>query len=272
MRLYYYPHNLVDKLKDLITTIITDMTGKGWCFTINNDTFKDLQSVVDLYEIYDYVIFGFEIGKKGTNHIQGYCFTRVPQRLTALSKLLPRAHITKANGTPQQNYDYCTKEGQFYEFGELPVQGKRTDIEDAIALINGGANYKELYAKYPRQAMMYSRGMKEAIQMNKPINETKYYVKKASLTKHEDIQEIHEYFDTLEKPAVVFDKLENIADYDDDYENVIFYPEEFKSEHSMFPLGYPITYKFGYERKRISPHVFVIITEVPKMYTSYKLI
>jgi hypothetical protein len=46
--------------------------------------------------------------------------------------LLPQSHIERAKGTPQQNRAYCSKDGDFDEYGTLPSdsQGKRNDWEE----------------------------------------------------------------------------------------------------------------------------------------------
>jgi len=204
---------------------------RAWCFTINNYTFEEMDACINLPV--EYKVFGFEVGKKGTPHIQGYLYHNDRISMKQLKKSIPRAHLEKAKGSPQQNYDYCTKDGEFYEFGNLPVKGKRTDLDKVIEMVYQGATYEEICAKYPKQACFYSRRIQDFIEQVTPKKTAKFYVMKTTANKHEDIQIIHEYFGTLKDPAVVFDRLENIAAYGNDYDNVIFYPEDYKSEHAM---------------------------------------
>lgn len=121
---------------------------RGWCFTINNDTFKDLVSVVDLQA--RYIVFGFEIGEENhTPHIQGYCYFDNAKQRSALSKELPRASIRLAVGSPQQNLDYCSKQGDFYEFGDIPTQGKLGKEKIEAIMQDPYANF-HLYNLYRR--------------------------------------------------------------------------------------------------------------------------
>lgn len=51
-----------------------------------------------------------ELGETGTLHLQGYLEMKQPARMSALKKLLPRAHLEKAMGTKLQCIQYCLKE------------------------------------------------------------------------------------------------------------------------------------------------------------------
>lgn len=58
-------------------------------------------------------------------------------RPSSLRKVFGNAHFTLARGTPLENFNYCSKDGDYVEFGELPsaAQGKRNDLamaRDAI--------------------------------------------------------------------------------------------------------------------------------------------
>jgi len=49
------------------------LRSRAWCFTINNDTFDDLEKMLDM--TFQYLVFGFETGgKKKVCHIQGYVY------------------------------------------------------------------------------------------------------------------------------------------------------------------------------------------------------
>jgi hypothetical protein len=117
---------------------------RSWCFTINNPLQEDLES---LYAMTDHVKFGIagqETGAEGTVHLQGYVQFTSGKTLSAVSTLLPRAHLEVAKGTAQQNYVYCTKDGEIvWEDGSLPTDGGA----------EGAAAEKNRWAKAKEQAM-----------------------------------------------------------------------------------------------------------------------
>jgi len=91
---------------------------KRWCFTLNNPTI-DEGIDVDLVE---YMVVGDEVGEENTRHFQGYVVFKEQKRLTALKKLLGRAHWEIARGSGWQNFQYCTKDGKFQEHGTRPLE------------------------------------------------------------------------------------------------------------------------------------------------------
>jgi len=102
--------------------MVRAQSAKHWCFTINNPTEqdeKDMQQLVASKTAY--FVAGDEKGADGTPHVQGYLVLKEKLRLTALKKLLPRAHLEMSRGTPKQASDYCKKDGRFLEYGELPL-------------------------------------------------------------------------------------------------------------------------------------------------------
>lgn len=97
-----------------------------FCFTINNYDDSDIEAVRNMD--CQYVIFGYEVGKSGTPHLQGYMELKKKKRFTTLKKLLPRANLGARWGTQEQASEYCKKEGKFEERGTLKKQGKRNDL------------------------------------------------------------------------------------------------------------------------------------------------
>ena len=67
-----------------------------------------------------YIVCGREVGDSGTPHLQGYVYFHNAMRISSVSEYIPRAHLEVARGTSQENYDYCTKDGDFYQWGERP--------------------------------------------------------------------------------------------------------------------------------------------------------
>lgn len=129
---------------------------RGWCFTINNDTFEDLDSLLELD--FQYLIIGFEIGENKTRHIQGYIHYENQISFKSIKRDIPRAHIEMARGTPKQNFKYCSKDGDFYEFGDRPVQGARTDLNEIKELLLKKTPMKSISDQYFGDYIRYHKG------------------------------------------------------------------------------------------------------------------
>lgn len=93
---------------------------RNWCFTLNNYSATDetFLNGVTKTTWANYVIYGKEIGKNGTPHLQGYLELKNPMKLTGLTnKFGKKYHWEKRRGTQQQAIDYCKKDGNWKEFG-----------------------------------------------------------------------------------------------------------------------------------------------------------
>lgn len=101
---------------------------RSMVFTLNNWTDAIVDDLVKWATTNcRYLVYGKEIAPTtGTPHLQGYCQLNKQTRLSTLSKLFKwRTDITR--GTPQQASDYCKKEGNFIEIGEISLQEKGGD-------------------------------------------------------------------------------------------------------------------------------------------------
>jgi len=85
---------------------------RRWCFTLNNYTTEE---VAQLHSTFDHAqwIFGREVGKEGTQHLQGYVEWKNACSFIQMKKRIPRAHIELAKGSKEDNYKYCSKDGDF---------------------------------------------------------------------------------------------------------------------------------------------------------------
>lgn len=93
-----------------------------YCFTLNNYTEDEYSALRDNIQTHcRYGIIGKEIGESGTPHLQGYIiFLKRCSFTTAKDRLNPRCHVEVSNGSPRQNRDYCSKDGNSWEHGECP--------------------------------------------------------------------------------------------------------------------------------------------------------
>lgn len=150
-----------------------------FCFTKNNWSDLDvaLWNDENVWTKFKYSCFGFEVGKSGTPHLQGYFefenntklrLSAVQTRIQGLG--LMGYHVEIAKGTGIQNYTYCSKDGDFTEHGVRPKgQGKRTDIDVVCEDISkGGFGMKQCIEKYPAQVVKFGNGLERIIQHYQP--------------------------------------------------------------------------------------------------------
>ncbi|UYD39139.1 MAG: replication associated protein [Wigfec virus K19_691] len=104
---------------------------KSWTFTLNNYTDTEI-NILDNIEV-NYIIYGKEVGENNTPHLQGFITFKKANRLSALKKILPRAHWEKAISS-EAAINYCMKEGNFTK-RDNRVQGKRNDLSDMVSTI-----------------------------------------------------------------------------------------------------------------------------------------
>jgi len=143
---------------------------KHWCFTINNWSNDHVDHLAELGgdPAVAYLVFGREVGDSGTPHLQGFVSFAVRRRFATVVALLGAgAHVERARGTPAQAGEYCKKDGDFEEFGEIPVsQGKRTDIDryrqwvtDFHADTDRRPCEREIACEFPSLFLRYRRNL-----------------------------------------------------------------------------------------------------------------
>ena len=77
-----------------------------------------------------YIIFGREMGEKGTPHLQGYIELNNPMRWNTLNKKMGgRVHLEERRGSQEEAIKYCKKEGDWWEKGKPGKMGERNDIK-----------------------------------------------------------------------------------------------------------------------------------------------
>lgn len=123
------------------------MSGRSWCFTINNWNESDYARLFALEKTY--LVVGKEISETGTPHLQGFITFRRTYRLAALKKLVPRAHWEPALTKDAMNY--CMKED--YKIEDNRQQGARSDLKAVALACKKGVlavvtEFPEAYIKY----------------------------------------------------------------------------------------------------------------------------
>lgn len=136
---------------------------RAWCFTINNytqDHWANLQLLVAADARPSYLVVGKEIGDSGTPHLQGYAHWANSRGFAGVKALLggDAVHLEPARGSAAHNRTYCTKDGDFFEHGDIPSPGKRTDLHMALELLRESGSLKQVAEEHPCAYVRYSKG------------------------------------------------------------------------------------------------------------------
>lgn len=141
----------------------------SWVYTLNNYTVAESASLGDIPMVYH--VWGYELSDSGTPHIQG--FIQFPKRmyLSGVKKYISRAHWEIMKGTPEQASDYCKKDGDFVEKGELCKQGKRNDLKQATSMIMSGTDVRTVAIQCPEVFVRFGRGLRDlSLFLQQPYN------------------------------------------------------------------------------------------------------
>lgn len=179
---YIIPTEPVEKIQEVIDHPVrgAEVTKpskdyRHWCFTWNNyptEIVNDnkwgqvglwIQVLSKLN--YNYIVVGEEIAPNtGTRHLQGYVQFKSAKRLQTIRKAMEphSAHWFVCKGNAEQNRTYCTKDGKYWEDGEINNQGSRNDLYEVQASIKSGASMINIaednfgaYVKYERSFTKY---------------------------------------------------------------------------------------------------------------------
>lgn len=159
-----------------------NVRSRGWCFTVNNYTDDDIAEVGSLYEDDNnctYLIIGFEKGTRTKQpHLQCYIYYTEAVSWKTMHKLLYPNHFEAQKATKNaEAYVYCMQNKpdkiSFFEYGERPRQGNRTDLEAIKYDILNGVSDKEIASSYFGQWCQYGKRFDAYREMMRPIINTK---------------------------------------------------------------------------------------------------
>lgn len=110
-------------------------SARAYCFTWNNYNDHSIDSLREFYDAghCDYIVFGKEIAPTtGTPHLQGYMHLKNSKTMSAVHKLISQDGIALiiAKGTANDNFKYCTEDGEFAEWGDRPSDAVSKCVEN----------------------------------------------------------------------------------------------------------------------------------------------
>lgn len=126
-----------------------------------------------------YMFQGERCPETGKPHFQFFIYYTNQRSLRAVQRKLRGSHVEPAANVAA-SIRYCSKEdtrilGPF-EFGTIPSQGRRDDIETAMQSVSDQATERQLYERHPNTMVRYGRGIIRFRQLILPVRDRKSYV------------------------------------------------------------------------------------------------
>lgn len=129
------------------------MASKTYIFTLNNYTDDEVDFFTNRIDGVNRLVVSKEVGENGTPHLQGYVTWQRAKRLSALKKLVPRAHW---EASTRKDVSYEKKVGSIVIVDvDNAKQGARNDIQGAMALVRDKRPRLELMESYPTVVARY---------------------------------------------------------------------------------------------------------------------
>lgn len=145
-----------------------------YTFTLNNYNDGHITLLRDLTtrnDSFTYIIYGKEVGEKGTPHLQGYIQLSGGKRLRTVKNLmgLPTLHLEAAMGSDEHNFNYCSKDNNFEEYGERrAIRAKRASsstprpsvqFQEIVRQIKAGASLRDIIQEFPMEFIKHHAGI-----------------------------------------------------------------------------------------------------------------
>jgi len=150
------------------------MKYRNICFTdfdVSDDKIEHLMKNTTIDPRVKYLVFQLEETQTEKLHIQGYLELNEQVAMSTVKKLLTNEknsgiHIENRKGSAQEAANYCKdpikrySETEFFEFGNISQQGKRTDLSEMAKIVKE-KGLKAAINDNPEKYILYNRGLKE---------------------------------------------------------------------------------------------------------------
>lgn len=165
---------------------------RNYCFTINNPGLEDCKNLRDLKFEAQYLLMGNENNWKygmpefatsrpnSTHHFQCFVILKNGKTKSAFKKIVPRAHFEPCGGSPESNIVYCTKDGEWLEFGKRPMSqeekgevggDKQKERWTMMRNLAKEEKWEEFEAEFPRELTLYEGNFQRLAMKHAPCKD-----------------------------------------------------------------------------------------------------
>lgn len=270
----------------------------GYFLTINYYDEKDVEEVGSFVSTSDYYIIGFEGCDNHHAHMHVSVHFKSDRRLSAVKNHFTKKHHIRFTKDYLSLHKYCMGyrkddtikcsgcsidteyivDGRgdtprpvnvYMTEGVIPENGKHKSqpkSEKVIEAIQSGKSLEELRQLFPSFMMYHESKVKRWIEVNKKKPE-KIQFSKISI-ECDNVMDIIEFRLGSDRKYSFVTELSQLQMYDE-YDVIVYQPEAgYDSKMSLWESGQLfVSYKFGYEYKRVQPIYMVIV--LPKHELKY---
>lgn len=149
---------------------------RAFCFTCPNYTDEEIGVLSALEPKLKYLVYGKEVAASGLRHLQGYIVFATARSELSVRALL-RGHWELARGSAAENRVYCTKDGDFYEFGNPPLTALEKGESEKerwseILRLSEEADWDALREKHPQVYVTRLSGLEKVHKKRKIVLST----------------------------------------------------------------------------------------------------
>lgn len=147
---------------------MAEQRSKHWCFTVFVDSYDEAESLLQrARDKSEYLIFGREIcPSTGRRHLQGYVAFKTRTKFSSCRNYIPGAHFERMRGSSAEAAEYCKKDGQYTEYGQLPSPTDAAGpFKSAISLAKEG-KIDEVADVYPGIYLRYKRTLESMLKFS----------------------------------------------------------------------------------------------------------
>lgn len=250
---------------------MANVRSRNWEIEINYFEPRDIDAIVELSEEATYGIYALE----GVScdcfhpHIHVLFHFKNDRWRNALKRYFDKdrlPHMNPVRDMPGyiqycKGYDkgelkcpHIQENVTWFEFGQVPENGKKKTVNDVLDRINKGAQYKDLLQEYPAFMLHHSKKVKQYISDIENVDRTEfyYYIPDGDM--------ITEIVDILGEDISIITELNEIEGYEK-VVNVVYIVDSYDKKFALWARGMPIMYKYGYEVKKIKCKRFIFVSE-----------
>jgi hypothetical protein len=214
-----------------------------FAFTLNNYTDDDITKIGSLVDdsTCTYLCYGKEVGEQGTPHLQGYIqFASRIRLTTAKTRMgISRLHLEPCRGSDEDNRNYCSKDGDFIEFGVSVAiarqrVGGQCDYQALIQQIQDGtiASLRDIPVAFPKLWLKHHTAIEKTYFMFRKPEARPYYGPFRWSVEHDWNTSLHlwgaagigktAYARTLLPKALFVSHIDQLKAYNADFDGIIF--------------------------------------------------